>query len=82
MSEATIYTVGDSSWLNRGDLLMIGKPKDKYRVISNKNGALTICPDDEYSQSEPKTKKSRTTKPLTPARQFTEFGRNKVRIKN
>jgi hypothetical protein len=70
----------DVVWLGQGDLLMIDG--DKYRVVSNKNGVITICPADEYNQPEPKTKKSKPIKPLTPARQFTEFGRNKVRIKN
>lgn len=50
-----------------------------FRVISASNSSITVCP---YDYVEPvKTKPASKPKYQTPARQFTEFGRNKVRPK-
>ncbi len=63
------------SALKLGDPIKI--EQSFFRVISVFDGSITICP---YDYVEPvKVKPIPKPKHQTPARRFTEFGRNKVR---
>lgn len=62
-----------------GDPIQIGESTQILKVIGVFNGSITVCP---YDYVEPvKVMKAPKPKHQTPARRFTEFGRNKVRLR-